>query len=235
SIELTNTVIVMSYDLTETNAAKTLERLLANNPTLEALFILEPTTSQDGRKLQALREILLQHGFDLWAPCPHTGDCPLLKDSDKDWCHDRLVPALPSWWSEMEAHLPMKNRTITVSYLLARKKKKNVSGPAMVRVIGDRLEEKTKIRQMICRGPSREFISWFPSRLSRLQIENSDFSVADFRLERGDLFQSHDTLWSDRRGHERSHEFRLDLQATQHIHETVVRHAHARKNVSETE
>jgi hypothetical protein len=78
-----------------------------------------------------------------------------------------------------------------------------------VRVIGDRLDEKTKVRQMICRGEQREFISWFPTRLKH--------EAEDFHLSRGDRFESADSLWTDPRGIDRSKEWRLDLEAIRAI------------------
>ena len=55
----------------------------------EALMILEPATSQDGRKLLELRSQLIQKGYSIWAPCLHQLACPLLTKSKTDWCHDR--------------------------------------------------------------------------------------------------------------------------------------------------
>ncbi len=205
------TLLLLSYVLTESNSETILEGLLKRHPGLEAVAILEPSTSKDARRLQRLRPTLLRHGFNLWAPCTHEAECPLLKDSDRDWCHDRVVPHLPDWWPQLEAGLPMKNKTITVSYLLARKKPRAPHG-AEVRVIGDRLDEKTKVRQMICRGENREFISWFPSRLKA--------EAETFHLSRGDRFESAEDLWKDPRGIDRSKEFRLDLGAIKQIEAT---------------
>jgi hypothetical protein len=200
-------LLILSYVLTE-SSPKALELLLKRMPNLEAVAIMEPSTSQDARKLQALRPVLIKAGFRLWAPCTHEGECPLLKDSDRDWCHDRLVPKLPSWWSELESGLPMKNKTVTVSYLLARRTARP-SHAKEVRVIGDRLDEKTKVRQMICRGDQREFISWFPSRLKE--------EAESFHLSRGDRFESRDSIWKDPRGIDRSREWRLDLEGLRSI------------------
>lgn len=124
----------------------------------EALMLVEPSTQQDGRKLLQLRQKLLEKGFHVWAPCTHAGPCPLLTQSKTDWCHDRVHFEAPNWFQKMEEHLPMKNRTLTMSYLLMRK-----TAPPTIqaaRVVGDRLEEKGKDRQMICRGSEREFLAW---------------------------------------------------------------------------
>lgn len=205
------TLAVFSYVLTEGRSAEKLERFLDTNPNLEALAIFEPATQEDGRRLQGLRTVLHSRGYSIWAPCPHADACPLLAESDRDWCHDRTPHFKPNWWDKLEADLPIKNASLTVSYLFARKQKPNRIGE--VRVIGDPLYEKTKVRQMICRGPQREFISWFPSRLG--------IKPEDFDLARGDLFRGSPTIFQDARGAERSREYRLDANALEEIRNSL--------------
>lgn len=149
-----STLGVFSYSLTE------LSTLPPWAQKLEALMILEPSTQQDGRKLLELRQKLIEAGFSLWAPCTHQGRCPLLTHSKTDWCHDRIHFARPPWFEKLEQHLPMKNKTLTTSYLLARKKKAPLKAPHIARTVGDRLEEKGKDRQLLCRGEEREFLAW---------------------------------------------------------------------------
>jgi Predicted rRNA methylase len=146
------TLAVFSYSLTE----------LAELPEwaldCEALMLVEPSTQQDGRKLMALREKLLKKGYHVWAPCTHEGPCPLLTQSKTDWCHDRVHFQAPPWFLKMEEQLPMKNRTLTMSYLLMRKTAPTKINAA--RTVGDMMKEKGKNRQMVCRGPEREFLAW---------------------------------------------------------------------------
>lgn len=149
-----NTLAVFSYSLTE----------LKQIPTwafeCEALMILEPATEDDGRRLLQLREKLLASGFTIWAPCTHQGACPLLNHSLHDWCHDRVHFKAPAWFAEIEAHLPIKNKTLTVSYLLARKSKPKSQPANRIRVVGDQLVEKGKTRQLICQNEERTFLTW---------------------------------------------------------------------------
>lgn len=147
------TLAVFSYSLTE------LTDLPAWAYRVEGLMLLDPSTQQDGRRLMQLRKKLLEQGYHVWAPCTHHQDCPLLEKSKTDWCHDRLRMERPEWWLDIEKHLPFKNESLTVSYLLARKKAPSRQN-TWVRTVGDVLEEKGKSRQMICRGPEREFLSW---------------------------------------------------------------------------
>lgn len=156
------TLALFSYSLTE----------LSDLPDwaygCEALMLVEPSTQQDGRKLLALRQKLLDKGFYAWAPCTHQLACPLFTQSKHDWCHDRVHFAAPSWFLKMEEQLPMKNRTLTMSYVLMRK----TPPPKLTaaRVVGDRLEEKGKDRQLICRSPEREFLAWMHKTGLRQEI-----------------------------------------------------------------
>lgn len=124
------------------------------------LVLLEPSTMEIARRLMSLREQLIKGGYFVWAPCTHQAHCPLLKHSQRDWCHDRIVAHLPPWFDALEEFLPMKNRTLTFSYLLMSKVEPPKALLPRARVIGDTLRERGKWRQAICRGSDREFLSW---------------------------------------------------------------------------
>ncbi|MGE0764060.1 MAG: small ribosomal subunit Rsm22 family protein [Bdellovibrionales bacterium] len=154
---LQKTSVVASYALNEWKVwPQALEQT-------EQLVIVEPSTQEAGRRLMEYRQHLIDHGFHIWAPCTHPQGCPLLNESKRDWCHDRIHFDPPSWWTELEAHLPMRNQTLTFSYLIASRTPPQLAhsdGAILARVIGDTLHEKGKTRQAVCRGPHREFLSW---------------------------------------------------------------------------
>lgn len=169
---------VLSYVFTE---LKTLPKWASDS---EALLIIEPSTREDGRRLQALRAELLAQGFKAFAPCTHQKACPLLVESEKDWCHDRIEWHATPEWQSLENHLPMRNRTLTFSYLAVRKSTSpELPSGELARMVGDKLEEKGKTRQLLCRGPHREFLAWFPNRLK-----------SDLDLKRGDLVRLREDL-----------------------------------------
>lgn len=151
--------LVFSYSLTE------LEHLPDGWNEFEALMILEPSTSQDGRRLLKLRDELISAGYSIWAPCTHQNCCPLLNQSQHDWCHDRVKVEAPEWFTKLEQLLPMKNKTVTTSYLLARRNKAPEILQNKVRLTGDSMEEKGKTRQLICRGENREFLTWMHKKI----------------------------------------------------------------------
>lgn len=148
-----NTLGIFSYSLTER------EWLPLWAYDCEALMILEPSTREDGRRLLQIRDDLLSKGFSIWAPCTHQGKCPLLTQSVSDWCHDRVHFDQPAWFELIEEHLPMKNKTLTTSYLLASRKP-SPANKSTARITGDLLEEKGKSRQLVCRDENREFLCW---------------------------------------------------------------------------
>lgn len=180
------TLITASYVLTE------LAEIPADWQRAEALAIIEPATHQDGRKLLALRAQLIESGYQIWAPCTHMQACPLQTHSARDWCHDRIHISAPKWLTDIESHLPMRNRTLTFSYLLARRSSAPPKALAdLARLTGDCLEEKGKNRQSVCRGPEREFLAWFPKKIETQRSESESRRDAREKLifGRGNLVQ----------------------------------------------
>lgn len=123
----------------------------------ERLLILEPSTKGHWPGFLKLRDRLVSEGFEILAPCPHHLTCPL-SQSKKDWCHSKVHWHQPEWFVELEKHLPIKNESMTFSYLIAAK---DIKAPnKQPRVVGDALVEKGKTRWMVCRNEEREFISF---------------------------------------------------------------------------
>ncbi len=154
------TLACFSYSLTE------LRELPHWAKEVEALLVIEPSTQQDGRKLMQLREELIAKGYQILAPCTHQETCPQLHQSKNDWCHDRVHIQPTEWMTKIEENLPMKNRTLTMSYLFAVQKSSlaqvqiNKESKILARITGDLLKEKGKDRQLFCRGPQREYFAW---------------------------------------------------------------------------
>lgn len=184
------TLAIFSYSLNE------LDQFPQQFLEAEALMLIEPSTRAHGRRLLQLRDdLILNRGFYAYAPCPHQGPCPLLNDSDRDWCHDRIAWSAPDWFKTIESQLPIKNPTLTYSYVLLKKTPPStyLSEKILSRVVGDALAEKGKTRQLICLDSQRRFLSWFPQRLDRETIAHFDF-------QRGDLLELETNL--EERGNE---------------------------------
>lgn len=171
-------LVAFSYVLTELN------QIPAAALNAEALLIVEPSTQEDGRKLMQVRQKLIDKGFSIWAPCTHQGACPLLTQSKKDWCHDRIHLDMPEWFLNIERHLKFKNRTVTFSYLLARKTPPAFIAKTSARTVGDMLEEKGKTKIMICRGEEREFLSWLKKDKLDMEIHRGELVDINFPTEK---------------------------------------------------
>lgn len=168
---------VFSYSLTELTEIP--EWALKS----EALLIMEPATQQDSRRLLGWRDQLIKKSNYVYAPCTHQEACPLLVESKTDWCHDRVHVEMPAWYAKIEELLPIKNRTLTVSYLAVRKTPPKDLEPTIVRLTGDLLEENGKDRQLICRGPKREFISWMLRHGKHKEHKRGNFYELDDSFE----------------------------------------------------
>lgn len=144
---------IFSYSLLE-------EAAIVNKLKLfDHVLLISPSTRSQGQVLLKIRDDLIKEGYFAWAPCTHQLTCPMNHPKSKDWCHDRIFFDRPTWYQSLENHLPIKNETLTFSYLFMSRVNRTAEANT-ARVVGDTLYEKGKVRQMICRGPEREFLSW---------------------------------------------------------------------------
>ncbi|MBX9766829.1 MAG: small ribosomal subunit Rsm22 family protein, partial [Bdellovibrionales bacterium] len=181
-------VLFLSFVLTE---IRELPRFAVD---FEALILVEPGLKNDTRRLMEMREVLIKKGYTIWAPCTHQAACPLLTHSKRDWCHDKVPVSVEGPFQKVLAGLPFDSRFASYSYLLARKSPppQKASHPAgdrvgenspvaIARVIGESLDENGKTRQLVCRGPNREFVSF---------LKKTDPNPPEF--QRGEIIQ-----WSE--------------------------------------
>ncbi len=170
-------LLVASYALNET---KDIPPWLFN---FEKIMILEPSTKQAFPKLLEIRDKLLEKNYQIVAPCPHVHKCPL-SESKKDWCHDRVYWQQPEWFQRLESLMPIKNQSLTFSYLLASRTP--LQKPDFARIVGDAQVEKGKTRWMICQGPEREFLSFLKRQGPSPLIYRGDRVQLDVFEKRGD-------------------------------------------------
>ncbi|MBL7543879.1 MAG: hypothetical protein JNL11_08685 [Bdellovibrionaceae bacterium] len=151
---------IFSYSLTEMQMRND---LLNQVP---YVIIIEPSTQKEGRRLSETRDVLISKDYEIIAPCTHQKDCPLLRHSQRDWCHDRIFFKKPKWMAQIEKDLPFRNDSLTFSYLIAFKKAlmkpewQAPEGPLMGRLTGDILPEKGKSKQLVCFDEQRVFLTW---------------------------------------------------------------------------
>lgn len=178
NLKKTTSLLVMSYSLTE------VDHLPKEAFDYEALMILEPSTQDDGRRLMQWRTELISKGYSIYAPCIHAGSCPLLLQSKHDWCHDRLHVIAPDWFKKLDELLPFKNKTITTSYILARKKKNKFDSNGKARLVGDSLQEKGKTKQLLCMNEERQFLTWMHKEIQPEVLNRGDLIDLPEKLEK---------------------------------------------------
>lgn len=148
------TLAVFSYSLTELND------LPEWAEACDSVMIVEPATQDDSRRLLKLRQVLLDRGWKMVAPCTHQQACPLLVHSERDWCHDRCTWQQPDWLARIERLIPIKNGTLPFSYLMAKRTSETPLQAGHARITGDRQDFKGFAKQLICRSSEREFAAW---------------------------------------------------------------------------
>jgi hypothetical protein len=192
------TLAVFSYSFTE------LRTLPSWAEQCGGIFLVEPATKDDGRRLLKVRQDLISKGWHVVAPCTHQSVCPLLQESERDWCHDRAMWTPPAELLRLEQHMPIKNGTLPFSYLMLTKEKDQTQfSQPRARITGDLQEFKGFTKQLICRSSEREFLSW----------QKRDFKKQDYpKIARGDLITIKEDI--EKKGNELRPKSIEDLVAT---------------------
>ena len=90
--EIKNLVVKDTYDLVMAsyvlNELSDIEKQDALSKiislTNKYILIVEPGTPENYKQMLIYRDYLLGEGFNIVAPCPHNGKCPI---TENDWCH----------------------------------------------------------------------------------------------------------------------------------------------------
>jgi ribosomal protein RSM22 (predicted rRNA methylase) len=92
-------LVTIGYVLSELGPAGRNRLIRAAARSATTIVVVEPGTPGGHRRTLAARELLLDQGFTIAAPCPHQGPCPI------DWCH--FAARLP----RTELHRTLKDGT----------------------------------------------------------------------------------------------------------------------------
>jgi len=130
-----------------------------------ALILVEPALRETSRALLGVRDVLLESGLHVVAPCFWTGPCPALA-RERDWCHDAApVASAPR---------------VDFSYLVARARAGDAAPATTVRVVSDPLVEKGRLKIFGCGPAGRQ-------AFVRLDRAATPANAALDRLTRGDV------------------------------------------------
>ncbi|MEU8621946.1 small ribosomal subunit Rsm22 family protein [Streptomyces sp. NPDC048623] len=78
-------LVTVSYVLNELREADRTALVTEAARAARAVVIVEPGTPDGYERIIAARTLLVEAGFTVAAPCPHSGTCPIVPGSD--WCH----------------------------------------------------------------------------------------------------------------------------------------------------
>ncbi|WP_328999793.1 small ribosomal subunit Rsm22 family protein [Kribbella sp. NBC_00709] len=133
-------LITIGYVLNELSAETRRTLIHAAARTATTIVLVEPGTPHGHRRTLDARDLLLEHGFRIAAPCPHEGPCPT------DWCH--FAARLP----RTELHRVLKDGTRNYeeerfSYVVATR---HPVRPAPARVIRRPAKPKGRVVLDLC-------------------------------------------------------------------------------------
>lgn len=173
-----DTLLMASYSLNELN------KIPDSFFRAHHLLLVEPSTKFHSKNLIELRKTFAEKGYQIWAPCLHQETCPM-EASKKDWCHFKLDWTAPPWLAKLLQHVPMRNQSLSYSYLLVSRR------PAPKReghrIIGDARIEKGKTRWLVCHPSERLFASLL-KRDGKISLQRGDIlQVSQFEKKGGEL------------------------------------------------
>ncbi len=135
--------------------AALVEKILERVKPGGSLLIIEPALRETSRALLQLRDVLVDHGIAIRAPCLFRGHCPaLLKETD--WCHAERHWRMPELTQGIARAATLHKESLKMSYLMLAPKGDPWAEPpagTLFRIVSEPLEGKGRQRVMGC-GPS---------------------------------------------------------------------------------
>ena len=162
--------------------AALLERAAAQVRAGGSLVVLEPALRDTSRELLQVRDLLVQRGFAVRAPCLWRGPCPALVKAS-DWCHAERSWSPPPLLDALAREAGLHKEALKMSYLvLAPRGEAWVEPPArrLFRIVSEPLEGKGRQRYMGC-GPEGRI------GLALQEKHRTAANEVFFSLRRGDV------------------------------------------------
>ena len=147
-----------------------------------SLVIIEPALRETSRELLAVRDVLVERGFAVRAPCLFRGACPALA-RPSDWCHAERDWAPPELTLEIAKAAGLRKEALKFAYLVLSPKDEpwaNPPGGEVYRIVSEPLPGKGRQRLMGC-GPTGRM------GLALADKNNTPENVVFRELLRGDL------------------------------------------------
>src|SRR5450631_1580913 len=147
-----------------------------------SVVLIEPALRDTSRELLQLRDVLVQRGFAVRAPCLFRGDCPALS-KQSDWCHAERAWSMPPLLEQLAHTAGLHKEALKMSYLVLAPKGEAWREPPAgrsFRIVSEALAGKGRQRFMGC-GPEGRL------GLALQEKHRTPENAAFFRLQRGDV------------------------------------------------
>lgn len=157
-------ILLSAFTFGELHAtpSETFARIAGLAPRAQSVVLVDAGDRRRARRLQELRDTLVQEGRDILAPCPHRDRCPALMRA-RDWCHARHAKELPERLARFARAVGRDDVRMAASSLVVAGAGSRAArdtaptGPtsdarARLLVIGEAHKEKGRARVPVC-GP----------------------------------------------------------------------------------
>lgn len=163
---------------------KILERVNPNG----SLVVIEPALRDTSRALLQVRDLLVDRGYAIRAPCLFRGACPaLVKESD--WCHAERSWRMPKLVEELARSAGLHKESLKMSYLVIVPKGESWAKPpegSVFRIVSEALAGKGRQRFMGC-GPEGRV------GLAMQDKHENEKNRLFFKVSRGDVIRISNT------------------------------------------
>jgi SAM-dependent methyltransferase len=151
------------------------------------LLLIEPASMAPSRDLLLLRNLLLEEGLSMEAPCLFSGACPA-SEKTNDVCHMDFKWSPPAFLKTAIKLAGFQKKELKMTYYVFRTQAVPVSqNQEIFRIVSDKMLSKNgKIRFIACHHEGRISLSLHPS-------EANQVNQAFLNLKRGDLIRITDS------------------------------------------
>ncbi|WP_237758071.1 small ribosomal subunit Rsm22 family protein, partial [Anaeromyxobacter sp. PSR-1] len=149
-----------------------------------SLLVIEPALRDTSRALLRVRDLLVERGAAVRAPCLFRGPCPALL-RETDWCHAERPVDPPPLVAQIGKAAGLRKEAVKMSYLVVAPPGEAWQAPPagrVFRIVSEPLPSKGRLRYMGCGPEGRMGLSL---QEKHVRLENRAFE----RLLRGDVVE----------------------------------------------
>lgn len=148
----------------------------------EVLIVVEPALQKVTRQLMHLRDLLVENRWaNVYAPCLHQKNCPMLAANQRDWCHFYIHWKCPRLIREVDHIIGNKHDYVKMAYMIFTAKSQIQNPKSQWRVVSSPLISKGKKEFILCGDSGRL------QKISRLNKNRGETNLAFDEMKRGDI------------------------------------------------